>query len=179
MRPMEPRLTPVPEPEWSAEQREVMQPFAAQGSIFNVFTTLLHHPDLLRRWLVFARHVLGKSTLTLHDRELLILRVAHRCDSPYEWAQHTAIAKRAGMSEDDIDSATAAADNPKLTDKSRLLLRAADELLDDTCLSDDTWRALARHYDAQQLLDIVFTVGQYKMLAMALNSLGVQVDEGL
>ena len=28
-------------------------------------------------------------------------------------------------------------------------------------------------------MDVVFTVGQYNMLAMALNTLGVQLDDGL
>jgi len=30
-----------------------------------------------------------------------------------------------------------------------------------------------------QLMDVVFTVGQYNLVSMALNTLGVQQDEGL
>lgn len=176
------RVAPLSPAEWSEAQREVMKPFVAQGRVFNVFATLLNHPDLFRRWLVFANHVLGKSTLTLRDREILILRTAWLAQCDYEWRQHVGIARNAGMADDEIRSIrdrAAADDASPLTEKERLLVRAADELKHDTHLSDATWQGLTAHYDTRQIMDIVFTVGQYHMLAMALNSLGVQLDEGL
>jgi 4-carboxymuconolactone decarboxylase len=39
-----------------------------------------------------------------------------------------------------------------------------------------TWKALAQHYSEQQLMDLVFTVGEYTLVSMALNSFGVQLD---
>ena len=59
------------------------------------------------------------------------------------------------------------------------LLRAADELHADAKISDATWAALAERYDTEQLLDTVFTVGQYHTVAFALNSCGVQLDAGV
>jgi 4-carboxymuconolactone decarboxylase len=59
------------------------------------------------------------------------------------------------------------------------LLRAADELYHDAFISDATWNALAKRYDQQQLMDVVFTVGAYDMTAMFLNSFGVQLDQGV
>lgn len=56
------------------------------------------------------------------------------------------------------------------------LLSAADELHDDAFISDDTWAALAERYSTQQLMDAVFTVGQYHIVSMALNSFGVQFE---
>jgi hypothetical protein len=44
---------------------------------------------------------------------------------------------------------------------------------------DETWRALAERYDEKQLLDTVFTVGQYNLVSWALNSLGVELDQGV
>jgi alkylhydroperoxidase family enzyme len=58
------------------------------------------------------------------------------------------------------------------------LLRATDEFHHDAFLSDATWRELAARYDTMQLIDLVFTVGQYNLVSMALNTLGVQRDEG-
>ena len=46
-------------------------------------------------------------------------------------------------------------------------------------ISDDTWAALAEAYDEKQLIEIPMLVGQYHMVAFALNSLGVEQDEGL
>ncbi len=174
-----PRVLPVAEPDWSEAQRDVMKPFVAQGRVFNVFATLLNHPDLFRRWLVFANHILGKSTLSLRDREILILRIGHLAGCGYEWAQHVGIARQAGMTDDEIRAAREGADADCWDAKEKALLLATDELKADTHLSDATWAALSAHYDTKQIMDVVFTVGQYNMLAMALNSLGVQLDEGL
>ena len=83
------------------------------------------------------------------------------------------------MSDDEIRAVRDGADAGGWKANEQALLRATDELKADTHLSDATWAALSAHYDTQQIMDIVFTVGQYNMLAMALNSLGVQLDEGL
>ncbi len=61
----------------------------------------------------------------------------------------------------------------------RTLLAAVDELHDDQCITDSTWAALTTSWNEQQLLDLVFTVGQYTLVSMALNSCGVQLDEGV
>lgn len=59
------------------------------------------------------------------------------------------------------------------------LIRAVDELHRDAFISDQTWRCLSSHYETKQLIDFVFTVGQYSMVSMALNTFGVQLDERL
>ena len=59
----------------------------------------------------------------------------------------------------------------------RAILQAVDELHRDAFISDATWKALAAHYDEKQLIDLVFTVGQYTMVSMALNTLGVQIED--
>ena len=174
-----PRVPPLPDSEWSDGQREIMKPFVAQGRVFNVFATLLNHPDLFRRWLVFANHVLGKSTLSLRDREILILRTGLLADCDYEWHQHIGIARQAGMTDDEIRAVREGPQAAGWSRNERLLLQAVDELKADSHLSDETWAGLGGHYDTRQIMDIVFTVGQYTMLAMALNTLGVQLDDGL
>ena len=70
-------------------------------------------------------------------------------------------------------------DTPGISDLDKLLLQATDELHDDAHISDTTWAGLSKHYDTQQMMDLVFTVGQYNLVSMALNSFGVQLDEGL
>ena len=174
-----PRVAPLPASDWSEAQQEIMKPFVSQGRVFNVFATLLNHPDLFRRWLVFANHVLGKSTLDLRDREILILRTGLLAGCDYEWHQHIGIARNAGMTDDELRAVREGPAAAVWSERERLLLRAVDELKGDSHLSDAVWNGLCAHYDTRQIMDIVFTVGQYNMLAMALNTLGVQLDEGL
>src|SRR5271170_1175854 len=74
------------------------------GRDLNLFRVLLHHPTLVRRWAVFAGHVLRKQTLPARERELLILRIGWLNQAEYEWAQHVEIAKREGVSEAEIEA---------------------------------------------------------------------------
>ena len=157
----------------------MLQPFVDSGRDYNIFRTLAHHPGLARRWLVFANHILGKSTLPERERELVILRIGHLCRAGYEVAQHEQISRFLGMSETDLAMARQGPDTPGLGDLDRLLLQATDELHDDAHVSDATWNALSEHLDTKQLMDLVFTVGQYNLVSMALNTFGVQIDEGL
>jgi hypothetical protein len=43
-------------------------------------------------------------------------------------------------------------------------------------ICEATWRQLAERYDTRQLMDLIFTVGQYNLVSMALNTLGVPLD---
>ncbi len=172
---MSPRLEPLPRGEWAPETRELVREPA-----LNIFGTLARHPKLLKRWLVFASHVLGKSTLSPRHRELLILRTGWNCHAPYEWGQHVVIARQSGVADDEI---AAIAAGPSAWERwpsaERALLRAADELHAGQTVGDDTYGELAGHFDEHQLLDIVFTVGQYHLVSMALNTFRVERDDGV
>jgi 4-carboxymuconolactone decarboxylase len=149
------------------------------GTSLNIFGTLAHHPALLKRWLVFASHVLSKNTLTARDRELLILRTGFRCESQYEFSQHAVIAARSDISDEEIQATKAPLDSFAWSAHDLTVLRAADELHDDSRLGDDTWAALTAVYTDEQVLDAIFTVGNYHIVSMALNSCGVQLDAGV
>lgn len=149
------------------------------GRPLNIFGTLGNHPDLLRRWLVFATHVLSKNTLSARDRELLILRTGWNCRSRYEWGQHVLIARDCGIGDDEIDRVTVGPDADGWSSYDRLLLTAADELHTTSSLSDETWDALAARLDTQQVLDLVATVGNYHLVAMFLNATRVELDAGV
>lgn len=174
-----PRLKPIPQADWSDEVQKILQPNVAQGSVFNIFKTLAHHPDLLRRWLVFGNHVLFKSTLPPRERELVILRIGWLCEAEYEWAQHVKIGKDAGLTDIEIERIKAGPNARGWNEQDTLLLRATDELRRDAFISDATWKGLIAHFDTKQLMDVVFAVGQYNLVSMALNTLGVQLDDGL
>ncbi|MDZ7824842.1 MAG: carboxymuconolactone decarboxylase family protein [Gammaproteobacteria bacterium] len=144
-----------------------------------IFRTMANHPDLLKRWLVFANHVLGKSSLPERERELLILRIGWLCRAGYEWGQHVLIGRDCGLSEEEIQRLKQGPDAAGWSAADADLLRAVDELHADAFITDATWARLAERWSTQQLMDLVFTVGQYNLVSMALNSFGVQPDPGL
>jgi alkylhydroperoxidase family enzyme len=178
MRLSEPRLRPLTPAEWDADQREVMDAVERDGRELNIYRTLAHHPKLFKRWSVFGTHVLYKSSLPARERELLILRTGWLCRSEYEWAQHVVIGRASGLTEEEIERVKAGPDAPGWSEFDAALLRAADELHNDSFISDATWEALSARFDKKQLIDVVFAVGQYHIVSMALNTLGVQLERG-
>ncbi|GIX49236.1 MAG: hypothetical protein KatS3mg131_3447 [Candidatus Tectimicrobiota bacterium] len=176
--PVTPRIAPLPPDAWDAELRARFERPGGLGQIFNVMQVLANHPALLRRWVVLANHVLFKSTLPPRHRELLILRTAWLADCAYEWAQHRRLATEAGLSAEEIAAVAAEAPDARWSPLEAALLRAADGLYLEAFVDDATWAALAAHYDERQLLDVLFTAGNYLLLAMALNSFGVPLDAG-
>lgn len=164
-----PRIPPLPYEEWDFEALSVLSP-GRKPPPNNVFGLLARHPQLARAFLTFNAH-LFTSTLPARTRELAILRVAWRRRCRYEWAQHMRIARRAGVSAAEIEQVRAGTPTA--------LNRAVDELDTGSRLSDETYQALAAGLDDRQLLDLVFTIGTYGLLAMAFNTFGVELEPGL
>lgn len=148
------------------------------GPASNIFDTLVRHPGLFRKWLPFGGKLLS-GKLPPRDRELLILRTGWLCRSAYEWGQHVLIARSVGVTDEEIDRVVEGADAEGWDQFDQTLLRAADELHDDGCISEATWAALSERYDQRQLIEVPMLVGHYHMVAFALNTLGVQREEGV
>jgi 4-carboxymuconolactone decarboxylase len=180
---MTPRIPPVSLADADPETRELLDSLstfrADDVSVLNVFGTLAQHPKLIKRWLVFANHVLLKSTISGRDRELAILRAGWRCNAPYEWGQHVVIGRREGITDEEIARIGAGPDAPGWSPHEAAILRAVDELHDTSTISDATWATLIETYDRQQCMDLVFAIGQYHLVSFALNAFGVERDDGV
>ena len=179
MRLSAPRIPALSPEQWSAEATEILAPLVTHGTDINIFRTLANYPDLMRRWLVFTNHVLFKSALSARVREFLILRIGFLCGSDYQWGQHVVLSRAAGLTSEDYRAIKTGPSASNIDVIDCLVLQAADELNADNFVTDATWQALSAHFNRHQLMDIVFTVGQYKLVAMMLNTFGVQLDRGL
>lgn len=174
---MTPRIPPLPPEARDPRTEELLAPLRRpDGTELNIFATLAHHPKLLKRWSAFGGTLLYGGRLDARERELLILRTAHNCDAHYEWHQHVAIAKAAGLTDDEIERVPAGLQSDQWSESDRSLIAAADELHDAARISDATWEQLASRYDEQELIEVCMVVGQYHLVAFTLNSLGVEVE---
>jgi alkylhydroperoxidase family enzyme len=145
----------------------------------HVLGTLARHPQLARAYHTFNGHVLFATTLSPRQRELLVLRVAAVRRSEYEWAQHAVLAGDAGITEEEVARLAVGPDAPGWSVLEGAMVKAVDELILEGAVGDATWKLLAAELDDQQLMDLVFTVGAYEVLAMALRSFGVELDDDL
>lgn len=171
------RIPPTTAADRDERTEELLAAFRREdGTDLNIFATLAHHPRLLKRWSAFGGTLLFGGQLPARDRELLILRTAWLCKAEYEWGQHVLIGRHAGITDDEIERIPGQEISPEWGPLERALLRAADELHEQSVISDDTWDVLAADYDHQQLIEVCMVVGQYHMVAFTLNSLGVELE---
>jgi alkylhydroperoxidase family enzyme len=182
------RPGPLPASQWSLSVRDAFAPLtpppdqprradAPKGA--NVLGMQAWHPELSQAFNTFQGYLLYRLALTRRQRELAVLRVSFRRQSDYEWAQHAATAADNGIEPDELARIRQPVDTPGWSDEERLLLQAADELVAEGCIADDTWAGLSSRFDERQLLELIFTVGAYDALAMALRSFGIQLDDDL
>jgi alkylhydroperoxidase family enzyme len=170
----EPRVAPLAAAE-SDPESDALLAMAGERADLNIFRTFVRNPRVFKRWVPFG-HILLNGSLPVRDRELLVLRTAHRCGSPYEWAHHERIALDCGIDETEIARVREGPDHAEWSEFDAVLLQAVDELLDDHRIGDATWAALAERYDDRLLIEVPMLVGHYHMLAITLNSLGVQPE---
>ncbi len=163
----------------SDKDREMGERTQINGKVANIFRVLMQHPKLAREWSKFASYILSdRQTLNARDREIAILRIGWLNQAPYEWEQHVRMARAAGLTGDEIErvgKGPAAGWNRH----DAALIQAADDLFENSIVSDETWKTLSERYNTQQMMDLVFTIGQYNLVSWALNSLGVPLDDYL
>jgi alkylhydroperoxidase family enzyme len=176
---MDTRIAPAPLRELGPLARLVAKGVGrfTGGEPPNVFTTLGRHRRLFRAWLPFAGTLLLRTHLPRADVELLVLRTSCNCSAPYEWAQHVALARRAGLADSVIAAVPAWGEHvAAFSARQGLLLTATDELHAHKVLTDGTWSELASRLDERERIELCMIVGHYEMLAMTLNSLGVEPE---
>jgi len=184
------RITPVLPPDWSAAEYDALSVLPnGRDTILNgwrsgkppigtnLVCTQLRHPALAKAFLTYNAHFFHASKLPARVREILILRVAWIRHAESEFLAHADIGRRAGLTDADIEGIQAGP-TADWAAEDAILLRAVDELTSSARITDDTWAALARWLDVEQLIEVVFIVGCYETLAMALNSFNVELEPG-
>lgn len=181
MRLKAPRIPPLPEAEWTPEQREILSAITmGQGRIYNIFRTQIRLPEATRAFLAWGSYILSrKNDLPPREREIVILRIGYLCRSGYEWAQHERIGLQVGLTADEIARIKQGAQAPGWSAADKALLQATDELHADKFITTPTWNALSAHFSESQRVNLIYTAGQYTQVSMLLNTLGVQLDDDL
>ena len=171
-----PRIDRVEKP-YTAAEAAILSPRERNGEVLGVWSTCANAPRLCNAWLEFTDYLLRESSLPIRDRELLILRIGYLNQGAYEWAAHRGLALSVGISEDELKDITIGSSADGWSEWDSALLKAAEELHEAALVSEETWATLSRQYDKRQMMEVIFTVGQYNLVAMYLNSLGVQFEE--
>lgn len=171
MSPFPARIAPLTLKEFSDQERDQIGGFTDM----NFVRVMMRHPELSARFMPLLMKVIPESSLPVRDRQILVLRTLELYGEEYENAHHVLISQRAGMTDAEIAGArTASAD---LTDFDQVLTRAAEELVRDLRIGDQTWKRLAERYSQIELMEVVSLVGCYTMMAMFTKTYGIQLED--
>jgi len=143
-----------------------------------IVSTMLHHGDLFAVQTDIGIQLLARGALTPRDRELAVLRIGWLCQAPYKWGEHVMVAKKVGISSEEIERITQGSDAAGWTAHERAILCATEELYRDSMISDATWAVLSSSLDERQLIELPILVGQYQTVAYYQNSLRLRLHEG-
>jgi alkylhydroperoxidase family enzyme len=144
-----------------------------------VLATMLRNPDLYEVWRPLVSYLNTSQMIGGRQRELLILRVAWLCQSPYEWGNHAAAAPASGLSHDEIEQIKVGSSASCWSKSDSTLIRVPEELLESSTLTDSTWNKLIAEYEPDQLIEIIMLVGNYLALGYLVNAVGVEAEPGL
>ena len=170
------RITPLEPPyedSLAAAFEKIMPPGMAP---LKLFRTQAHNPRVLHR--MVASNLLDKGSISVRDRELVILRTCARCGSEYEWGVHvTLFSERAKLSAADIQ-ATLSNDQEwsGLSAQDIMLLKTVDELHDTSTISDTLWAELAQQFATAQILEVITLIGNYHAVSLITNAVGVELE---
>jgi alkylhydroperoxidase family enzyme len=174
-----PRITPMTDEGVDDTARSILDTIRPTGApASNVFYTLVQHPRLTREFVRYGGRLMY-GAISARDRELVILRIATRKRSAYEWGQHEIVAKSIGIDEVEIAGVAEGPDAACWSQDDRVLLTAVDQLLDEATIDDRTWKALSERCSVHELIELPLLVGHFVGVAFLVNALRVQPEPGL
>lgn len=144
-----------------------------------VLRTFAHHPVLANAFSPLNVHLLSTNTLPVKQRQIAIMRTAWITKAAYMWSSHLNTSARCGLSDDMFGPIQRGANDPYFTEFERVVIRATEELVNDHHISDANWDALMKEWDNKQMLDFMFTVGCYAMVAGVMRSTGAERADDL
>jgi alkylhydroperoxidase family enzyme len=163
----------------AAAPEKVREALAGLAAPLNIFRIMAHAETNFRPLLRFGGSILSQQQLSPRLRELAILRVAHLSHARYEWVQHVPIAKATGVTEAQIAALDAGSIADGFDARDRLVLRFTDELVRDVRVSDGTFGEMTRHFPPREIVELIFAVGFYMMIARLLETTAVDLEDAV
>ena len=173
-----PRIEPVTVEELSEKSKHVLgQVSGSPQGVDNIYLYLLKHKSLFDLWGAYAGAMID-GQIPGRQKEIAVLRLLKLTNDDYDIVHHTRVAKRYGITDEEIQRAMSPG-YEGWSEFEAALLKATDELFENACVSDETWAILAKEYTVEQMIEFVSIIGTYHGLAYLMNSLKVPVEEGL
>ena len=175
---MTPRIAPAQPPHSDpvAEDLERLMPPGMEP--IGLFRTLARNPRVLRR--IRRGGLLDPGSITLRQRELVILRTTALAGAEYEWGVHAAFfGQAAGLDGPSLHASVwLGPDAPCWSPEESLLIRACDELHATAHIPDAIFAELRARFADDQILELLVLAGFYRTIAYVVNGAGIALEPG-
>lgn len=143
----------------------------SRGKMIRPFEVLLHAPAIARHTAELGAQIRYESSLSDHDRELVIISTGavHGCD--YVWDSHLPLARAAGVSDATIEHLRGDG-SPTLTDIESVLIEFVRELCTGSTVSESTFSAARGHLGDAGVVELSATIGYYTMMGYVMAATG-------
>lgn len=168
-----PRIKPV-DPPYTEEVQAQFDTIMRGRPPLLLFRTVAHNPRVLQR--MMAGGLLDRGSVSIRNRELMILRTCANCGAEYEWGVHvTAYGSKAQWTDEQLHSSAYGSDADACWEiEDRLVIRLSDQLHKTATVDDALWEALSEHFTAEQLVELIMLAGIYHSVSYLINSIGIQ-----
>ncbi len=145
----------------------------------NIFRVLLRRPRFAKGFSDAFGALLAAEALDARLRELAIMRIAWQTGSNYEWTQHWAIARQAGISEEELVGVQGGSGTGLFGELERAVFDAVDAVVTGRAVPGNVLSTLKRHLSEDAVLELVAAIGSWTMVSTLLRSLEIPLENGL
>lgn len=158
------------------ELKDVFEQMKQRGTVLNVYRMVAWSPALAKVWAPFARGLRTQLSVSRKLRELLIVQIACRHASAYEYGHHAHMAQAEGITPAQLAALPQWRDGGLFDAEECLVLRLADDLSQSSGASAATMQALLEHFGEKHLMELLATGAFYCAVARIVNSLDCELE---
>jgi 4-carboxymuconolactone decarboxylase len=145
------------------------------GTPPNLYKALGNHPELVAAWAEFSKTLRHDTRTPRALRELVILRGAQVMRSEYEWAQHLAMARKAGISEAKIKNLASWRTSSEFSEQEKAALALAEAVTEGR-VSDEVYARAKKHFDDHDYVELALLAAFYAMVGRMIDAMGVELE---
>ena len=113
------------------------------------------------------------TSLSERMRQVVILTVGSVWKAPYELYAHSAVARTAGLPEEDVQALARGDVATALTEKERTAQEFTKQLAIERTISQDSFDQAKAAFGVRGIVDMVFLAGCYETVCSLLNTFAV------
>jgi len=156
---------------------EILARRSAQGAkVRGLYIPLMNHPELTQLIERLGYYLKFEGKLPRDAYQFIVLSIARKIEVPFEWLDHLAPARAAGLSEALIE-AILKSDRGSIPRPYSLILETIDVVLEFKSIPEDLQNQMIELYGVQGLLEVVTLCGFYQMVGEITQAFDVPLPE--